>query len=600
MDRDFHYYVTYIAAVTAGWSQGDAQVIAHAAQYVDDCDPDSHSGTAKFTYANKEYGIINTCFTNPNSAWLSTEADHTVWIPFHFLPGNYQSKNDRSSGTRNYLPYNGKTSSGTWRYDDEKKEFFKRLCIPKSYMAELMINDTGKYCNEPFFKELVGIRMHVLADTVAHAFYSGMLHWYMNDVIGDVYDYRHGKIEYGPNKEWSSIPDFRYESVFYLGHGRIGHIPDYAYCNYTYMPQWNQEKQQSVYINHTRNYKMAFRLLVQAMYCLKEKKAFTFGTEYTAGDKNILPILDGQFTKDIGFYHEQNDYDKNVDRRCEGYDAILTRLGMGSLPKYDRGKWFNEYKNGTGKNFVYFNFGAIKHFQMVKEELCSNNITIFDRFRTFDDAALSKELNKIQTPFYNEAGVQPESSSENQPEPKDNSNFSVNSLPVDQSIFHFFDFYYDELKASDLFGTNRSAAFDDLPKWQQLTAELPTEIIMRTGDVIDCVTLKYGNDTLPAHGGNGGTARKLTLNTGEYVTRISGAYGRYWNQTFITDLMFYTNQGRSIGKLDTASRYTRFDYPLPAGCMMVCMKGFTNAPTGDPGAVGKEFLSGISLYYKKA
>lgn len=36
MDKDFHYYGTYVAVRYAGYSTVEAQTIAHAAQYVDD------------------------------------------------------------------------------------------------------------------------------------------------------------------------------------------------------------------------------------------------------------------------------------------------------------------------------------------------------------------------------------------------------------------------------------------------------------------------------------------------------------------------------------------------------------------------------------
>jgi len=37
MNLDFHYYGTYLAAYTAGYSTDEAKVIAYAAQFVDDC-----------------------------------------------------------------------------------------------------------------------------------------------------------------------------------------------------------------------------------------------------------------------------------------------------------------------------------------------------------------------------------------------------------------------------------------------------------------------------------------------------------------------------------------------------------------------------------
>lgn len=37
MNKDFHYYATYLAALLAGFSKEETDIIAYAAQFVDDC-----------------------------------------------------------------------------------------------------------------------------------------------------------------------------------------------------------------------------------------------------------------------------------------------------------------------------------------------------------------------------------------------------------------------------------------------------------------------------------------------------------------------------------------------------------------------------------
>lgn len=67
------------------------------------------------------------------------------------------------------------------------------------------------------------------------------------------------------------------------------------------------------------------------------------------------------------------------------------------------------------------------------------------------------------------------------------------------------------------------------------------EIIIRAGTFIDSVQFIHENDRgrkipLGKHGGDGGELYRLKLENGEYVTRISGRYGR-----FIDSIRIHTN-----------------------------------------------------------
>jgi Family of unknown function (DUF6765) len=105
MDKDFHYYGTYVAARIAKFSTEDATTIAHAAQYVD-----NSIKVDGMILNGIDYGLsfrhIPTCHdplkelkwnTNLISASkipkLPEKELRQVWVPFHFLPGNYKSTN---------------------------------------------------------------------------------------------------------------------------------------------------------------------------------------------------------------------------------------------------------------------------------------------------------------------------------------------------------------------------------------------------------------------------------------------------------------------------------------------------------------------------
>ena len=84
MQIDFHHGVTYVLARLAGFSHDEAQIIAHSAQYVDDAVDD---GTLFFDNEGA-YEFISSAHKMLDYRNFSKLANHHVWIPFHFLPGN--------------------------------------------------------------------------------------------------------------------------------------------------------------------------------------------------------------------------------------------------------------------------------------------------------------------------------------------------------------------------------------------------------------------------------------------------------------------------------------------------------------------------------
>ena len=84
MQIDFHHAVTYVAARLAGFSHEEADIIAYAAQYVDDATSD---GAVRFD--NKAiYTRISSSHKTIDLQNLNPVDDLLVWMPFHFLPGN--------------------------------------------------------------------------------------------------------------------------------------------------------------------------------------------------------------------------------------------------------------------------------------------------------------------------------------------------------------------------------------------------------------------------------------------------------------------------------------------------------------------------------
>ena len=84
MQIDFHHSVTYVLSRIAGFLHSEASIIAYCAQYVDDA---TNSGIIHF---DNGWSFDRICSAHKLLDYRNFQelANHHVWIPFHFLPGN--------------------------------------------------------------------------------------------------------------------------------------------------------------------------------------------------------------------------------------------------------------------------------------------------------------------------------------------------------------------------------------------------------------------------------------------------------------------------------------------------------------------------------
>jgi len=79
MQIDFHHAVTYVTARVAGFPHEEADIIAYAAQYVDDA---TSSGAVVFE--NKAlYTRISSAHKTTDVENLNDVENHVVWLPFN-------------------------------------------------------------------------------------------------------------------------------------------------------------------------------------------------------------------------------------------------------------------------------------------------------------------------------------------------------------------------------------------------------------------------------------------------------------------------------------------------------------------------------------
>jgi hypothetical protein len=153
---DFHHGVTYCMARLAGFSHSDADIVAYCAQYVDDA---SNEGLVHFKDGISLFFRISSAHKMLDYRNFEELANHRVWIPFHFLPGN------------GGLPA-GQEPNGP----DTNPLVNKIICRPNSYVAQEMVSECILRQNRPYGLHRLGVVMHVYVDTWAHQGFAGINH----------------------------------------------------------------------------------------------------------------------------------------------------------------------------------------------------------------------------------------------------------------------------------------------------------------------------------------------------------------------------------------------------------------------------------------
>ena len=203
MQIDFHHTVTYVLSRMAGFPHEEADIIAYAAQYVDDC---TNGGLLKFKDGPMYHRVPSAHTMGDLKHHMDTEENYLVWSIFHFLPGN-----------------EGKIAG-----DPTSGDFYKKIvCKPDSDVAHRMIEECMKYKDEEYALHRLGIAMHVYADTYAHQGFAGIMHEI--NAVSDV------NLE---NEDESVFDDFKsnfLSKTFAMGHGAVLTNPDKPYLKWSYI-----------------------------------------------------------------------------------------------------------------------------------------------------------------------------------------------------------------------------------------------------------------------------------------------------------------------------------------------------------------------------
>jgi hypothetical protein len=218
MQIDFHHAVTYVCARLAGFGAEDADVIGHSAQYVDDATSQGEIWFDNGMFFERTASAHKT-LDYRNSKAL---ANHRVWLPFHFLPGNSGEPAPAE------IPTYG------------KEEFLTRcICRPNSAPAQDLMRAVISRQDRPYALHRLGIASHVYLDTWAHQGFVGYEHPVNEatdldaerDAGGDAFK---EKLKGFFGAAFDEVAGRLVGGALPLGHGAVLSYPDRPYLRWSY------------------------------------------------------------------------------------------------------------------------------------------------------------------------------------------------------------------------------------------------------------------------------------------------------------------------------------------------------------------------------
>lgn len=349
MDVDFHYYATFVAARLAGYSADESLVIATSAQMIDENAHhtvfekqsnwfnsdnigkyvDNLGSIRVYDSAESNATLLHTyqpiqSFQVTGDVGTSGEIyKQSIWAAFHFLPGNFklQRGTDINKDGLNDLVsplWEQRHHRKVEKYAMSEKDahyktmnHFSWLCRPHSPMAISIVNNCREMIHDNkshFYSEnklklhsyLIGVTMHVFADTWAHQDFCYSSDWRVNgyknvkmndseysikwqgvhpELIGRLPVREGDKNLIGNNFKGTVFHFTRTEHSPHLsksndsstGHGQLGHIPDNSSLVWEYHPQWSSTP---IIRNNPIIYFDAFIHLIWAMHCIRTNQKY--------------------------------------------------------------------------------------------------------------------------------------------------------------------------------------------------------------------------------------------------------------------------------------------------------------------------------------
>ncbi len=325
MDKTFHYYATYSAAILAGYPHGEALDIAYSAGFVDECSK---------TLLGKLEAPVIAATTQLQMELMDAKTDvmglqdiTRIWSSFHFLPRDLYAPKMKHCGERYMRKY-------------------RLICGPNG----TLVKDTIDNARDKSL-QAIGVSMHVVADTWAHMYFAGT----PSVVINNTDDYFFEIMPDGTENQirfkhslspddvekgvyMSSIYQFDENNIMNLGHGRAGHLPDYGFCVYKYLPAWGGYKE--IIKDNPSDYNHAFRQMIYALRCFRDDAEFK------------TDIYDEEAIK--GYEDEINAIITKRHPTCaDDWKAFGEKLSGQTVPEFDINTHQQEYMDASDKDNTF-------------------------------------------------------------------------------------------------------------------------------------------------------------------------------------------------------------------------------------------------------
>ncbi len=354
MQEDFHYYATYCAAILAGYSHYDSVDICYSAQFVDMCSRTLLNGIKARTDAATTQLQLEMMDTRTDIPGLQ---DITrIWASFHFLPKDLYAK--KKWRTKRYM------------------NKYRLICGPNS---DLLLKTVELARGSTL--QAVGIAMHVLADTWAHANFAGTPSLVINNTTADFYEiitdeegkeiekkihFRHNPSapdDLENDNFTNSLYQGNENSVMNLGHGRAGHLPDYSFIKYRYYPAWGEYG--DIIKDNPNDYYKAFCQMVYAMKYIRGKELFFEKDKYDVPEVALHELRIRQIIN------------KRQTLASDDWKEFGQELSGKEICDFDVNRYQSEYiqADASSKKDTFlgrFIDGAIAHKAMVSNEIMSS------------------------------------------------------------------------------------------------------------------------------------------------------------------------------------------------------------------------------------
>ncbi len=384
MEQDSHYYVVYLMCLAAGLDLEDAYVIAYSSQYVDDAWDGYKKKLIEIGQKAPTYFFDPIRSAHNGLESTGVEVQEKIYYPFHFLPGLHGNA------------------------------FSEMMVTQPGTKGKLFVNVIDEtLASKNRFR--IGISLHVLADTYAHASFSGQWSWY-NDI---------SRVNFIPTgNKWKNLvgkTKWYFERVFYelappIGHSNAYKHPDNPALSWKYFDYSNKLQTVSNNIKFATAFLDLYEMVI-GKYAAEKKKKPRLGNSHTRENEELREILWGG----VNFHG-------NLKKRCDNWRSIILdfvkkyndKQGQGdkkiSIPvqhlHYDKITWESEVFEKSTINHpkirklrvtidkfeesVFYKFHqAAKNHRAFVLDLVKNPGTVGVRDVNDDLIAQSPNLNKV-------------------------------------------------------------------------------------------------------------------------------------------------------------------------------------------------------------